>query len=112
MIQEIANRIKAKEKEKNILLNELKLWAQAKAQGIDIDNVLVFGFDPTLVPQSELNRIKLAKPVFNKSNPYGWEAKEVNGVLTTTPELYNYVRMKTGEKIPLTTPIRNPKFMV
>lgn len=102
--------IESKEKEKKMLLNQLKLWAEVKDQGIDTHNVLSFGFDPELISESELNRIKLAKPIFNKSNPYDWDTREVDGKIITKPELFNYVRMKTGEKIPLTKPIKNPNF--
>jgi hypothetical protein len=112
MIQDIINRIEVKLKEKRMLLDKLRLWGEVKEQGIDADNVLSFGFDPELILESELNRIQLVKPIFNKSNPYGWVEREVGGKQICTPEFYNYVRMKTGEKISLVRPIKNPEFVI
>ena len=100
---EILDRIEAKEKEKIKLLAELQVWFEAEAQGIDIKNVSLFGFDPDFVPQQELNQ------TINKTNPYNWETREVNGRLIATPKIFNYVRTKTGEKIPLVKPIKNPR---
>jgi len=94
--QEILDSIAAKEKEKAKLFDELRVWFEAEAQGINIENVSSFGFDPAFVPQQE---------TVNKSNPYGWETMEVNGRLIATPKIFNYVRTKTGEKIQLAKPI-------
>lgn len=85
---EILDRIEAKEKEKIKLLAELQVWFEAEAQGIDIKTVSSFGFDSNLVSQQE---------------------RKVNGNLIATPKIFNYVRTKTGEKIPLVKPIKNPR---
>jgi len=108
MIQKIMKKIEDATNEKKVLLNQLKMWTEAKEQGIDIDNVSFFGFDPMLVPEEELQTLKQKNQSFNKSNPYEWETKEVCGVLTTIPKLYNYVRMQSGDKIPLKSAIKKP----
>ena len=107
MIQKIMKKIEDTTNEKLYLLRQLKMWAEAKQQGIDTDKVLVFGFDPELVPEEELQKLRQNQG-FNKSNPYGWETREVHGTLTTTPQLYNYVRMQNGDKIPLKSAIQKP----
>lgn len=106
-MQDTIKRIEAKNNEIKALLSILGMWGKVKDQGIDTDSVLSFGFDPALVPEDELKRLAINNP-FNKNNPYNWETRDVDGTLKITPKIYNYVRLKNGEKIPLNQPVTNP----
>lgn len=99
-MQDTIKRIEAKNNEIKALLSILGMWGKVKDQRIDTDSVLSFGFDPALVPEDELKRLAINNPSFNKTNPYNWE--------TTTPKMYNYVRLKNGEKVPLNQPVTSP----
>jgi len=107
MIQKIMKNIEDKNKERLVLLSQLKMWSQVQEQGIDTSTVARFGFDPDLVPEEELDNLRKNEG-FNKNNPYGWESREVNGRMTTTPEIYNYVILRNGEKITLNPSIQKP----
>lgn len=107
-MQDIIKRMEAKNNERKALLSVLGMWGEVKDQGIDTDSVSSFGFDPALVPEDELQRLRINNPSFNKSNPYNWETRDVDGTLKTTPKMYNYVRLKSGEKVPLKSPIQKP----
>ena len=107
MIKKLMKNIEDKNRERLDAFRQLDMWAKVQDQGIDTSTVSRFGFDPDLVPEEEL--VKLRKNEgFNKNNPYGWESREVNGRRTTTPEIYNYVILNTGEKVPLKSAIQKP----
>ena len=107
MIKKLMKNIEDKNRERLDAFKQLDMWAKVQDQGIDTSTVSRFGFDPDLVPEEEL--VKLRKNEgFNKNNPYGWESREVNGRRTTTPEIYNYVILKNGEKVPLKSAIQKP----
>jgi len=107
MIKKIMMNIEDKNRERSFLVNQLKMWAQVQYQGIDTSTVARFGFDPDLVPEEELVKLRRNEG-FNTNNPYGWPSREVNGRRTTTPEIYNYVILNTGKKVPLKSAIQKP----
>ncbi|NCA13400.1 MAG: hypothetical protein EBS89_04595 [Proteobacteria bacterium] len=104
MIKKIMKNIEDKNRERLVAIRQLEIWAQVQQQGIDTSTVSRFGFDPDLVPEEELRKLRRNEG-FNKNNPYGWQSREVGGRMTTTPELYNYVVLRSGEKVPLKSAI-------
>ena len=110
--------IKEKMNEKNELLKQLEMWGSVKAEGIDVAQVDSFGFDPFLVPKEELLVLEKNNEFlclrnknqqrFSPYNPYCWETEEVAGVQTVKPKIFNYVKMKNGDKVALKNPIPSP----
>ena len=110
--------IKEKMNEKNELLKQLEMWSSVKAEGIDVAQVDSFGFDPFLVPKEELLVLEKNNEFlclrnknqqrFSPYNPYCWETEEVAGVQKTKPKIFNYVKMKNGDKVALKNPIPSP----
>ena len=111
--------IKEKMSEKNELLKQLEMWSSVKAEGIDINQVDSFGFDPFLVPKEELLVLEKNNEFlclrnknqqrFSHFNPYCWETEEVAGVQKTKPKIFNYVKLKNGDKVALKNPIPSPR---
>ena len=110
--------IKEKMNEKNEMLKQLEMWGSVKAEGIDVAQVDSFGFDPFLVPKEELLVLEKNNEFlclrnknqqrFSFYNPYCWETEEVAGVQTVKPKIFNYVKMKNGDKVALKNPIPSP----
>ena len=118
----LISNIKEKMNEKIQLLNQLEMWSCVESQGIDVNEVASFGFDPLLVPEEEflvlqkknreliykMNETEISKNYFSRNNPYGWEPQEESGVLKIKPKIFNYVKMKNGEKVSLKKAIPSP----
>ena len=111
--------IKEKMNEKNEMLKQLEMWGSVKAEGIDVAQVDSFGFDPFLVPKEELLVLEKNNEFlclrnknqqrFSHFNPYCWATEEVAGVQTVKPKIFNYVKMKNGDKVALKNPIPSPR---
>lgn len=100
--------IEAKKAEQAQYLKVLKMWAKVEQQGICPSDVDTFGFSWQLMPETERkaqeHKSRMAGLEANYSNPFGWPV--INGKCQS--KLYNYVKTKDGEIIPLNPMIERP----
>jgi hypothetical protein len=108
--QTLLTSIREKQAERDRLLATLDLWASVQAQGIAVDTVDTFGYEPTWIDPKLRYAIQRARmggkpdPITGKRYPpfgprlYPGE-RLPNGHYTC--EVYNYVRLKSGEKVRL-----------
>jgi hypothetical protein len=95
--QKLLADIREKQAERDRLLRELDLWAAVQAQGIVVDAVDRWGFEPewqTPKQKADAQRaVMLGKP-----HPYTGE-RLANGHYL--PRVYNFVRLKDGSRVRL-----------
>lgn len=105
MTAKISN-IQDKLSEQQRLLSMLAMWDKVKEQGIDPEVVKSFGFDPELMNASDRNQARREARRNHgddtKTNPFGWpvSANEDGSRVIMTAK-FNFVRLKTGEKVKL-----------
>ena len=92
-------RMKRNRQEQDQCYLVLELWAAVKAQGVEIDHVESFGYDPKLSPKEVKIRMHTIQSLNNGNDPF--IKKLPNGGYELLA--YNYVRLKDG-----TTRVLNP----
>lgn len=110
--QTLLKSIREKQAERDRLLATLDLWASVQAQGITVDTVDTFGYDPTWIDPKQRFEIRrtrirgLPDPITGKAYPRFSDTPHLypgerlpNGHHTC--EVYNYVRLKSGERVRL-----------
>jgi hypothetical protein len=101
-MQEILDRIQSKNAERSILIDQLRMWAEVKAQGIDPETVESFGWKTNLVPA---NIMEQAASRHHKGKfPWYGEWLRKSG----RPLWYNYLNMKDGSVKQLSPYIQAP----
>jgi len=96
-VQKLLADIRQKQAERDRLLRELDLWAAVQAQGIAVDTVDRWGFEPAwLTPKQtvEAQRAVMA----GKPHPHTGERLPNGHYL---PKVYNFVRLKDGSRVRL-----------
>ena len=66
----VLERIKHNRQEQDQCYHALELWAAVKAQGIEIDHVESFGYDPKLSPKDVKIRMHTIQSLNNGNNPF------------------------------------------
>ncbi len=95
--QKLLANIREKRVHRDRLLRELDLWAAIQAQGIAVDTVDCWGFEPEwLTPKQKAEAQRAV--MLGKSHPYTGE-RLANGHYA--PKVYNYVRLKDGSRVKL-----------
>ncbi len=92
---DVMARIKRNSREREFCLSVLDLWANVQAQGIEIESVDKFGYDPKRLTKAD--KAKAARARFyvrNGSNPDPFVVRLPNGSHRLT--VYNYVRHHDG----------------
>jgi hypothetical protein len=89
--------IRQKQTERDRLLRELDLWAAAQAQGIAVETVDRWGFDPALLTPQQRADAKRAV-LRGKPDPYTGERLASGHYVA---RVYNYVRLKDGSRVQL-----------
>jgi hypothetical protein len=95
--QKLLASIREKHAERDRLLRELDLWAAAQAQGITVDTVDCWGFEPALLTPRQVTDARLAV-MRGRPHPYTGE-RLANGHYR--PKVFNYVRLKNGSRVKL-----------
>ena len=88
----VLERIKHNRQEQDQCYHALELWAAVKAQGIEIDHVESFGYDPKLSPKDVKIRMHTIQSLNNGNDPF--IKKLPNGGYQLLA--YNFVRLKDG----------------
>ena len=95
--QKLLADIREKQAERDRLLRELELWATVQAQGIVVDTVDRWGFEPEwLTPRQKADAQRMV--MLGKAHPYTGE-RLANGHYS--PKVYNFVRLKDGSRVKL-----------
>ena len=95
--QKLLADIRVKQAERDRLLGELHLWAAVQAQGIAVDTVDRWGFEPEwLTPRQKADAQRAV--MLGKPHPYTAE-RLPNGHYM--PKVYNFVRLKDGSPVKL-----------
>jgi len=95
--QKLLADIREKQAHRDRLLGELDLWAAVQAQGIAVDTVDRWGFEPEwLTPKQKAEAQRAV--LLGKPHPYTCE-RSANG--RYAPKVYNYVRLKDGSRVKL-----------
>lgn len=95
--QQLLADIRQKQSERDRLLRELGLWAAVQAQGIAVDTVDRWGFEPEwLTPRQKADAQRAV--MLGKSHPYTGERLPNGHYL---PKVYNFVRLKDGSRVKL-----------
>ena len=95
--QKLLADIRAKQAERDRLLRELDLWAAVQAQGIAVETVDCWGFEPEWLTPKQKAEAQRAVTV-GKPHPYTGE-RLANG--HHLPKVYNFVRLKDGNRVKL-----------
>lgn len=93
------SRLQKKIDEQRSLVDQLRLWEEVKAQGIEPDDVVSFTLKEEWIPNLKRYRTE-GRLLQHSPNPY----VESNGRL----KLYNAVRLKDGSFKQLDPPLRRP----
>jgi len=95
--QKLLADIREKQANRDRLLRELDLWAAVQSQGIAVDTVACWGFDPAfLTPRQRAD----AKRAVLRGSPAPYTGDRLaNG--HCRPKVYNYVRLKDGSRVKL-----------
>jgi hypothetical protein len=99
--QQLLTSIREREAERGRLLAQLDLWANVQAQGIEIDTVDRFGFDPSLLTRKQKQAARKAS-MFGRRDPITGQVEKglyqgdrlPNGHYTC--RVFNYVRHHDG----------------
>lgn len=117
-MQDILQRLREAGRQRAVLLEQLAMWGEVQAQGIDPDDVQSFGFDPSLLTLDqkrayrEAVRLGKADPVTGerecRSDPlHPYTGKRLpNGHYRA--RVYNYVTLKDGRRITLSPLVKAP----
>lgn len=95
--QQLLTDIRQKQSEHDRLLGELELWAAVQAQGIVVDTVDRWGFEPEWLTPKQKAEAQRAVMV-GKPHPYTGERLPNGHYL---PKVYNFVRLKDGSRVKL-----------
>ena len=112
--RDVIARVKSMQDEQDKLLDQLRMWADAKDQGIDPEAVDCFGYDVKLLTHKE--RMAYLQGIrkrthdeitgvreYDIQNPYTRD-RLPSGYYRSA--IYNYVRMKDGTVVELHPPIK------
>ena len=95
--QKLLAGIRQKQAERDRLLPQLELWATVQAQGIAVDTVDRWGFEPEwLTPRQKADARRAV--MLGKPHPYTGERLPNGHYL---PKVYNFVRLKDGSRMKL-----------
>jgi len=95
--QKLLAGIRQKQAERDRLLRQLELWATVQAQGIAVDTVDRWGFEPEwLTPRQKADARRAV--MLGKPHPYTGERLPNGHYL---PKVYNFVRLKDGSRMKL-----------
>jgi hypothetical protein len=107
-------KIERKISEQQLLLRTLSMWNSVRLQGIDPEDVKNFGFDYTMMTIQERNEARRKNRLSGvlgwcQTNPYNWVShRNADGQECIRPLIYNYVRLKDGNKVRLFPMIESP----
>jgi len=112
-MQEILDRLEAKNKEQAELLAVLRMWSKVQEQGIDPEEVQSFAFDPNLLTHQErqtcMRRNRLLGICGIGNNPYNFPiVTNEAGQQMIRPLKYNVVIMKDGSRKTLNPIVESP----
>lgn len=115
-MQDVIDRIKNKNDERDLLIRTLEMWGKVKSQGHNPENVDRFAFDYKLMTGNELLKLRrranhsiLGPLPFSNSNPFGWpEEYNTEGSRVIRPRKFNVLVMKNGDRIKLDPMIDAP----
>lgn len=97
LAQKLLADICEKQAERDRLLRELALWAAVQAQGIVIDMVDRWGFEPEWLTRRQEADVQRAVML---GRPYPYDGERLpNGHYL--PRMYNFVRLKDGSRVKL-----------
>jgi hypothetical protein len=100
-MKDLLDSIAQKRAEQDRLLAQLALWEEVKAQGIDIDTVASFGFDPKLLTNKQKRAAILAwqrkrkDPITGEVEGYLYQGERLPSGKHSC-RVYNYVRHHDG----------------
>ena len=100
---DVLARVKRNERERAYCLDVLDLWANVQGQGIEIETVDKFGYDPKLLSGDDKRKAQIH-----------WRQYQCDPYVTRLPNgshrvlVYNYVRHFDGTTTPLNPMLKAP----